>query len=125
MVDEESKVSDGDSPVAIHVTNSVGHIALATQEVIDKGSSVSNGHYTVVVSITQDVGGIGRSYPVTNGERHGIIQEPVPIVAVGEVRSPNHSVIGATLGQVVQRVITAQVEGSDTVIINLDTSCGL
>ena len=86
VIDDLGHITDGNVGVLIHVgCIQVETSVNAVQQIVDEIGHVVDGNLAVVVYITQGELGIGRSYPVTNGEGDRIVEEPVPVIVVGEV----------------------------------------
>ena len=117
--DKSRYIINAQLAILVHISN-LGILALTQQEA-DECSNIINAQLAILVHITQDELGIGRSFPLTDGEGHGIIQEPHPVSfsAVGEVRSIDNSVIGTALRHVVERIVTTQVKIYGTVVFDL------
>ena len=87
VVDQGGYISNADFTTFVHVSSgAILNGGSTVQQHVDQGGNVGDGHKGVTIHVTQDELRIGRSYPVTNGEGDGIVEEPVPVIVVGEVR---------------------------------------
>ena len=83
IVEQQGQVVDVNYTVLVHVSSRTK--LLACEHAINQSDNIINVNQGVTIYITEYKGGIGRCYPVTNGEGNGIVEEPVPVIVVGEV----------------------------------------